>query len=77
MGESLPLGVGAAGVVILAIISDEEGSHAMQFNAIGIAQFRRVRPLEILQDVSEAQHRGYTIYSGQIVTGMGATELAV
>jgi DNA-binding IclR family transcriptional regulator len=77
VGESLPLGVSAAGVAILATMSDEDVRHAMQFNGVRINQFHRVKPHEILQHVSETRRRGYSKYFGHIVAGMGAVGLAV
>jgi DNA-binding IclR family transcriptional regulator len=77
VGESLPLGVSAAGVAILATMSDEDVRHALQFNAVKIGQFHRVKPHEILQHVSETRRRGYSKYVGHIVAGMGAIGLAV
>ena len=77
VGESLPLGVSAAGVAILATMSDDDVRHALQFNSVRISQFHCVKPDEILQHVSETQRRGYSKYFGHIVAGMGAIGLAV
>jgi len=77
VGESLPLGVSAAGVAILATMSDDDVRHALQFNAVKIGQFHRVKPHEILQHVSETRRRGYSKYAGHIVAGMGAIGMAI
>jgi DNA-binding IclR family transcriptional regulator len=77
VGESLPLGVSAAGVAILATMSDEDARHALQFNAVKIGQFHRVKPHEILEHVSETRRRGYSKYCGHIVAGMGAIGVAI
>lgn len=70
VGESMPLGVSTAGVAMLSTMTDDEVRHAVQFNAIAIAKFKRVRPDQIYEHVGRARELGYSLYSGQIVAGM-------
>jgi len=77
VGESLPLGVSAAGVAMLAAMTDEDVRHAVQFNAIRINEFHRVKPQDIYQHVADTRQRGYAFYSGHIVAGMGALGVVI
>lgn len=77
IGDSLPLGVSAAGVAILATMPDSEVRHAIQYNAVAISSFRSVRPEEIVAHVEQARAAGYARYLGQIVAGMGGVARAV
>lgn len=77
IGESVPLGVSAGGVAMLATMSEVEVRHALQFNAVAITGFRRVRPEEIYAHVTEARERGYARYAGHVVAGMGAIATAI
>jgi DNA-binding IclR family transcriptional regulator len=77
VGESIPLGVSTAGVAILATMSDDDVRHAVQFNAIPISEFHRVKPHDIYEHVSETRRRGYAKYFGHIIAGMGAIGYAI
>jgi DNA-binding IclR family transcriptional regulator len=77
IGESLPLGVSSAGLAILATMKDEDVRHVVQYNAIRISDFHRVRPQEIPGHVKETRKRGYSFYRGHIVAGMGALGFAI
>lgn len=77
VGESVPLGVSAGGVAMLATMSDEEVRRAIQFNAIQIAKFRTIRPEQIYEHVAETRQRGYAHYSGQVIAGMGGVARAI
>lgn len=77
IGESVPLGVSAGGVAMLATMSDEEVRHALQYNAVAITAFRRVRPDEIYAHVDQARQKGYARYAGHVVAGMGAVAKAI
>jgi len=77
IGESLPLGVSSAGLAILATMKDEDVRHVVQYNAIKISDFHRVRPQEIPGHVHETRKRGYAFYRGHIVAGMGALGFAI
>lgn len=77
VGESVPLGMSAAGVAILSAMSDEDVRHAMQYNAVKISEFHRVTPEEIQDHVRESRSRGYACYQGHIVTGMAAVGSAI
>jgi DNA-binding IclR family transcriptional regulator len=77
VGESVPLGVSTAGVAMLATMDDAEVRHAVQYNAVAITKFRSVRPDEIYAQVEETRKRGYSLYYGQIVAGMGGVGRAI
>lgn len=77
IGESVPLGVSAGGVAMLATMSEEEVRHALQFNAVAITAFRRVRPEEIYAHVQAAREQGFARYAGHVVAGMGAVARAI
>jgi DNA-binding IclR family transcriptional regulator len=77
VGESVPLGVSAGGVAMLATMPDDEVRHAIQFNAIEIDKFRRVRPEQVYNHVQLARERGYAHYAGHVVAGMGAVARAI
>lgn len=77
VGESVPLGVSTAGVAMLATMADEEVRHAVQYNAVAITRFRTVRPDEIYAHVAQTRERGYSLYYGQVVAGMGGVGRAI
>lgn len=70
VGESIPLGVSTAGVAMLSTMSNDEVRHALQFNAMAISRFARVRPEQILSHVDEGRRLGYSLYAGQVIAGM-------
>ncbi|WP_174296349.1 IclR family transcriptional regulator [Sphingomonas bacterium] len=72
VGESVPLGVSAGGVAMLATMTDAEVRHSIQYNAVEISKFHSVRPDDIFEHVDAARHQGYAHYAGQVVAGMGA-----
>lgn len=72
VGESVPLGVSAGGVAMLATMTDAEVKHSIQYNAVEITKFHSVRPDDIFEHVEATRIRGYAHYSGQVVAGMGA-----
>lgn len=77
VGDSLPLGVSAGGLAILAAMTDEDIRHVVQYNAVKISEFHRVKPQEIYAHVQTTRQRGYAIYLGHIVSGMGAVGCAI
>jgi DNA-binding IclR family transcriptional regulator len=77
VGDSLPLGVSTGGLAILAAMSDEDVRHVVQYNAVSINEFHRVKPHDIYKHVQETRRRGYAVYFGQIVSGMGAVGYAI
>lgn len=77
VGESVPLGVSAGGVAMLATMPDEEVRRAIQFNAIEIGKFRSVRPEQVYEHVESARINGYAHYAGHVVAGMGAVARAI
>jgi DNA-binding IclR family transcriptional regulator len=77
VGESVPLGVSAGGVAMLATMPDEEVRHAIQFNAVEISKFRRVRPEQVYEHVQLARDVGYAHYAGHVGAGMGAVARAI
>ena len=72
IGDSVPLGISAAGVAMLATMDNDDVRHALQYNAIAIGRFQRVRPDEIFSHVEQCRAQGYARYSGQIIAGMGS-----
>lgn len=77
VGESVPLGVSTAGVAMLATMEDAEVRHAVQFNAVEITKFRSIRPDDVYAHVEETRKRGYSLYYGQVVAGMGGIGRAI
>lgn len=77
VGESLPLGVSSGGLAILATMSADDVKHVVQYNALKINNFHRVTPQELLRHVQDTRERGYAIYRGHIVAGMGAVGFSI
>lgn len=77
VGESVPLGVSAGGVAMLATMTDEEVRHALQYNAINVAKLRNIRPEQMYAHVEAARRQGYAHYAGHVVAGMGAVARAI
>lgn len=77
VGESVPLGVSTAGVAMLATMDDAEVRRAVQYNAVAITSFRSVRPDEVYAHVEATRKRGYSLYYGQVVAGMGGVGRAI
>jgi DNA-binding IclR family transcriptional regulator len=77
VGESLPLGVSSAGLAIMATMSDDDVRHVIQYNSVNINGFHRIKPQELYKHVEDTRKRGYAIYFGHIVAGMGALGFAI
>lgn len=77
IGESLPLGLSSAGLAILATMSDEDVRHVVQYNTAKFMDFHRVSPGDLFHHVRETRTRGYALYYGHIVAGMGALAFAI
>ena len=77
VGDSLPLGVSTGGVATLAVMSDQDVRHALQFNAVAISKLNSLRPNEIYEHVQIARQRGYAHYAGHMIAGLAGVARAI
>ena len=77
IGESVPLGVSTAGLAILAMMPDIQVRHAIEYNTMSMHQLRRVSREDLARHVKVTRQRGYALYQGQIIAGMGAIGFAL
>lgn len=77
VGESVPMGVSTAGLAMLATMSEEEVRHALQYNAVEISKFHAVKVDDIYEHVRLTRERGYAMYAGHIIAGMGGVARAI
>lgn len=77
-GDRHPIGVGAAGIALLALLSDDDVERALAFNAERLAaDYRGLTPELIVQQVRETRARGYALNPGLVVKGSYGIGIAI
>lgn len=77
VGRRLPLGVGSAGLALLAWLPDDEVAAMMERNRGAIAHFPRVSEPHILRGVKQARERGYALSSNVVCEGTGGIAVPI
>ncbi len=77
-GDRHPIGVGAGGLALLSIMSDEEVDQVLAFNAERLAaHYPALSPELLKRQVQETRERGYSINPGLVVKGSYAIGVAI
>lgn len=77
VGRRLPMGVGSAGLAMLACRDDGEVEAFLERGAAGIARFERVTVARIRQGVAHARRHGYAVSTNVVWEGTGGIAAAV
>lgn len=71
VGRRLPIGIGSAGLALLACRSDQEIAEILERCAVEVERFGRVSRRDIRQGVVLARERGYALSTNVIWEGTG------
>jgi DNA-binding IclR family transcriptional regulator len=77
-GDRHPLGVGAAGLALLAALPDDELESALSVNAAVLsANYSNTHPTALKQEVTLTRERGYAVNPGLVVKGSWGVAIAL
>ena len=77
IGRRLPLGVGSAGIALLAWLRDEEIDRVMERNRTALARFPRLSTERIRREIRASRARGYALSSNIICEGTGGIAVPI
>ncbi|MDY0748058.1 IclR family transcriptional regulator [Paucibacter sp. R3-3] len=78
VGRRLPLGVGSAGMALIAWLPDEEVEQMIARNRVVLAaRFPRVGPERIRREVQLSRERGYSLSASVVTEGTGGLSVPI
>ena len=77
IGRRLPLGVGSAGLALLAWLPEDEIEHMMERNREALGRFPRLTAERIRKDAKAARTRGYALSANIVCEGTGGIAVPI
>lgn len=77
IGRRLPLGVGSAGLALLAWLPEDEADQMMERNRDALVRFPRLTAERIRKDARAARARGYALSAHIVVHGTGGIAVPI
>jgi DNA-binding IclR family transcriptional regulator len=77
IGRRLPLGVGSAGLALLAWLPEREMERVLEENQVAYARFPNITVASIRKDAAAARRRGYALSANIVTEGTGGIAVPI